>query len=190
MQAKHVFLCMGLLWGWYLMAACAPQEPSLTLTPTIEPTQPVLPTPTKIKTNPPAPLLSASPTAHRRTELPLLTSTPDCVDNLRFVEDITIPDGSRVSSGEIIDKRWQVENAGTCNWDHRYRLRLLEGTALGVLEEQALYPARAGTQVEIRILFEAPTEPGIYRSAWEAVDPQGNAFGDPIYIEIQVTSPS
>jgi hypothetical protein len=62
----------------------------------------------------------------------------------------------------------------------------LDGNALGAVEEQALYPARAGTQAVIRILFQAPDEPGVYRSAWEAVDPEGNAFGDPIYIEIQV----
>ena len=39
------------------------------------------------------------------------------------------------------------------------------------------------------ILFIAPEEPGTYRSAWQARDPQGNLFGDPIFIEIVVPNP-
>jgi hypothetical protein len=38
-------------------------------------------------------------------------------------------------------------------------------------------------------LFTAPQEPGIYRSAWQAADPQGNLYGDLIFIEINVISP-
>jgi hypothetical protein len=52
--------------------------------------------------------------------------------------------------------------------------------------EQALYPARSGTQVELRIVFTAPNEPGIYRSAWQAHDPEGQPFGDQFFIEIVV----
>lgn len=57
---------------------------------------------------------------------------------------------------------------------------------MGLPTEQALYPARAGSNLVIRMLLTAPEEPGIYRSAWQAVDPQGEAFGDIIYVEIQV----
>jgi hypothetical protein len=55
--------------------------------------------------------------------------------------------------------------------------------------EYALFPARSGTQVEIRILFTAPQEPGVHRSAWQAYDPQGEIFGDPIFIEVVVQNP-
>ncbi|MBN1148805.1 MAG: hypothetical protein JXA78_16205 [Anaerolineales bacterium] len=114
------------------------------------------------------------------------TATPDCVDDLRFLEDLTFPDGARVAPGELVDKRWLVENAGTCNWDRRYRLRLVEGIDLQAPEEQALYPARSGTRAVIRVQFRAPDERGRYRSAWQAYDPQGQAFGDLIYVEIVV----
>jgi len=66
-------------------------------------------------------------------------------------------------------------------------LRLIAGEALGAPTEQALYPARAGAQATLRILFRAPSEPGTYHSAWQAYNPQGEAFGDPIYIEIVVS---
>jgi hypothetical protein len=102
------------------------------------------------------------------------------------LEDRTIPDGTRVSPGAELDKRWLVQNAGTCNWDNDYRLTLVAGTELGVPAEQALFPARSGTDVEIRIVFSAPDEPGAYRSAWQALNPEGKTFGDPIFIEIIV----
>jgi hypothetical protein len=106
-----------------------------------------------------------------------------------FQEDLTVPDGAVVRPNEIIDKRWQVENTGSCNWDEQYSLTLLAGPQLGAQIEQALFPARSGTQAVVRILFTAPQEPGNYRSAWQAQDSQGNLFGDPIYIDIMVQSP-
>jgi hypothetical protein len=101
-----------------------------------------------------------------------------------------VPDGTIVAPGEVIDKQWQVENSGTCNWNERYRLRRISGPALGAPDEQALYPARGGTQAVIRIQLVAPPDPGTYRSAWQAYNPQGEPFGDPIYVEILVSAAS
>ena len=120
---------------------------------------------------------------------PLPTPSPDCKSNLFFLEDITIPDGTQVQPQETLDKRWLVENNGTCNWDQRFSLRLIAGPEMGVNPPIALYPARSGSQAEIQIHFTAPQEPGIHRSAWQAADLQGNFFGDPIFIEINVISP-
>lgn len=128
-----------------------------------------------------------TPTATPREARP--TPTPMCTNVLSFLEDVTIPDGTVVQPGESLDKRWKVENSGTCNWDHRYRLKLVSGPSLGAAPEQALYPARSGSQVEIRIVFTAPTEPGTYRCAWQAYDPQGNPFGDQFFIDFVVEAP-
>ena len=133
---------------------------------------------------------SPSPTP---APLPLATTlpspTPPCTNNLLFVEDLTIPDGTIVSPGDSLDKRWLVENNGSCNWEAGYRLELTAGQDLGAQAKQALYPARSGTQATIRIEFKAPAESGGYRSAWQAISPDGQVFGDPIFIEIQVTTP-
>lgn len=113
--------------------------------------------------------------------------TPACVSNLSYLEDLTIPDGTQVFAGQSLDKRWLVENTGSCNWDDRYSLRLVSGSSMGASEILALYPARGGIQASIRIELTAPNEPGAYRSAWQAYDPQGQPFGDPIYIDIVVS---
>jgi hypothetical protein len=102
---------------------------------------------------------------------------------------LTVPDGTVVAPGERLDKRWQVENNGSCNWDVRYSLVLIAGPQLNAPPEQALNPARSGTQAMVQIIFVAPEEPGAYRSAWQAQDPQGILFGDPIYIDFIVQAP-
>ncbi len=153
------------------LAACAPPDNLL-------PTQEVYIPPTLAVS--PLPLLTPTPS------LPAATPTPDCTPNLTYLEDLTLPDGSVVAPADELDKRWLVRNSGTCNWDSGYTLRLIAGPDMGADPVQALYPARTGAEAAIRIVYTAPQEPGIYRSAWQAHDPQGNPFGDPIFIEIVV----
>ncbi|KAF0111011.1 MAG: hypothetical protein FD147_1217 [Chloroflexi bacterium] len=111
----------------------------------------------------------------------------NCANELQFIfPDITYPDGSQVSPGAPLDKQWQVKNSGTCNWDENYSLHLTAGIEMGAASPQALVPARSGAEAVVRIQFTAPTEPGRYRSAWQAFGPNGQPFGDPVYIEIVV----
>ena len=135
-----------------------------------------------------APTVAATPTlpASPIPTGPVPSPTPACSDNLTFLADLTVPDGTVVSAGETIDKRWQVQNSGSCNWDSRYTIILVTGSEMGSASPQALYPALAGSEATVRILFTAPTDPGIYRSAWQAVGPDGSAFGDPFFIEVSV----
>ena len=117
---------------------------------------------------------------------PLITPTPICMDNLTFVDDVTIPDFSIVTPGISLDKQWLVQNSGSCNWDSRYRLRLVGGNPLGASPEQALYPARAGMQAILEIQFSAPVEPGEYLSEWQAFDAKGIPFGDIFFVTVIV----
>ena len=162
----------------FLITACAPTPPP---TPFIAP-RAATPTLALVQGNTPViPTLTPQP---RATASP--TSTPACTDGLAFVEDITIPDGTVVSPGASIEKQWLVQNNGTCNWDSRYRLRFVGGLEMGAATEQALFPARAGSQATLRIIFTAPSEPGSYTTAWQAIDPDGQPFGDPVFMEIIV----
>ncbi len=167
------WICLTCLLGAGLLAACAPSKSTSVVF--------VPPTAARSATE-------ATPSASMPPP-PRASATPQCTPQLRYLEDLSIPDGSIVQPGETLDKRWAVENAGNCNWDASYSLRLIAGPAMGAPESMPLYPARAGTQAVIRILFTAPQANGIYRSAWQAFDPRGVPFGDPIFIEIQVGGP-
>lgn len=137
--------------------------------PTLAPT-PVPPTVTPTSST----SVQASPTPAR------------CTDVLTYLSDITVPDGTIVAPDATIDKRWEVENSGTCNWGEGYKIKLIAGNALGVPIEQALIPARSATRSEIRIVFTAPQKSGKYRSAWQAYNTDDQPFGDPFYIDIVV----
>jgi hypothetical protein len=103
------------------------------------------------------------------------------------MQDVTIPDGTAVSPGEPVDKQWLVTNAGTCNWGAGYRLKIISGDAMGAAAEQALYPARAGTQATLRVLMTAPQDAGTHQGAWQAFAPDGKAFGEAVYVQINVS---
>lgn len=168
-QSLSTLFWVACLLLWF--TACNGRQTDIYLPSTRAPTQP--PTATN-------PASAVPPT------IPAPTPTTVCTNHLTFVEDVTIPDGSEVESGVRIDKRWLVKNDGDCNWDASYRLKLVTGPALGVTEELALYPARGGSEATIRVVFTAPAEAGTYRSAWQAIGPDGQAFGDAVYIEIVV----
>jgi hypothetical protein len=134
----------------------------------------------------PTPMPTSTP-----TEPPdVATKTPACTDELTYISDVTIPDGMAVAAGSTLDKRWEVKNSGTCNWDEKYHIRWIGGSKIGGEIEQELAPARSGTTVNIRMALTAPTEKGKYRSAWQAVNPQDKLFGDPFYIEFVVQAPT
>ena len=171
-----LFICIY-LWSCSPAPTPTPFIPPTGQAPLIEPNLIIIPTP-------------SIPAQVQVIPLPTIIPTIDqsnCVSNLTFLEDITIPDTSFVPFGSPIDKQWLVENSGTCNWTSEYRLRHTGGAVLGALEEVALFPARSGTQVTLQITFTAPFDEGLYESAWQAFDPNGLAFGDPVYIRILVS---
>jgi hypothetical protein len=169
-----------------LLSACGR---TVTPTPFVPPTRPVIfPTlqPLEVFTSIPLPALSSEVGTAVSNDAALPSPTPPCTNSLKFVQDVTIPDDTVVAPSSTIDKRWLVENDGTCNWDSHYRLKFTGGSEMGVATEQALYPARAGTQAVIQISFIAPTDPGVYRTAWQGYAPDGTPFGNTIYMEIVV----
>lgn len=110
-----------------------------------------------------------------------------CENDARFVEDLTIPDGEHVAPGEEIDKRWSVQNTGSCDWGPGYRLVRISGDAFAGPDEIALYPARAGTDAIWQVLLEAPEFLGEYSSRWQAQAPDGSRFGDDVFVVVVVT---
>jgi hypothetical protein len=154
-----------------------PFRPPTVQPPLIEPTFIIQPTQQVVVVQP-----TAIPTI-----VPTVNSQ-DCTNNLTFVDDVTIRDNSFITYGASMDKQWLVQNSGTCNWDSNYRLKHIGGAEMGAPEEVMLYPARAGAQATLRIMFTAPYTDGVFESAWQASDPSGNLFGEPIYIRITVAS--
>lgn len=162
-----------------MLSACAPQPEATPFRPptSIPPTQ-ALPTTTLI-----AIAFTQTPT---QQIISAAATESICTNVLSFIDDLTIEDGTSFLPNTQIDKQWLVQNDGTCDWDSTYQIRWVSGDPMSANTSQALYPARAGTGATISILFTAPTEAGDYESAWQAVDPDGNFFGDLIFMQIVV----
>lgn len=161
-------------------SSCSPQPaPTPFRPPTSIPVTQIIPTSTTIATS----------TVDLQTQVVTsVTSTNEpCTNILSFLDDVTVDDGTTFSPNDSIDKQWLVKNDGTCDWDSTYQIKWVGGDPMGANTEQALYPARAGTQATLRIIFTAPTTAGEYESAWQAVDSDGNFFGDLVFIKIVVT---
>ena len=164
------------------LTACAATTPTPSLT-AANPTQ--RPTPT------------APPVAATRTPEPgftLIPSTPilptdtpiPCANDSAFIADLTVPDNTEVVPGAPIDKRWGVQNTGTCDWNSKYRVAFFEGNQMSAAGEHALYPARAGSNAVVQINMIAPDVPGDYTGRWQLRDPEGRPFGAVLFIKIVV----
>jgi hypothetical protein len=160
----------------FLLAGCSALRPKVTL-PVSEQAPIYIP-----------PTLAASSLATPTTDLTAAASAhgENCTNELTFLGDISIPDGTSVAPGTTLDKQWDIKNSGTCNWDETYSIRLLEGPDLGASTPQAITPLRADVEGVIRIVFTAPQEPGNYISKWQAYGPDGEPFGQFFSIEINV----
>ncbi len=115
------------------------------------------------------------------------TQSAACTNLLQYLEDLTYPDFSEVKPGEVIEKQWKVKNGGTCNWDTAYSLQFIGGDQMSAASPQSLVPARNGTETIISLQFTAPSEPGRHSSHWKAFDPNGQPFGDSLYLDIMIT---
>lgn len=120
------------------------------------------------------------------TETPSITGETPCTNNAKFVDDLTVPDGTHFLPGQTFSKKWSVQNTGTCDWGPDYRLVLVSGDALNAPSEAALYPAKAGALAAWEISMTAPFALGEYTGRWQARDPAGNLFGVLVFIKIEV----
>ncbi|MFQ5943818.1 MAG: NBR1-Ig-like domain-containing protein [Anaerolineales bacterium] len=111
-----------------------------------------------------------------------------CINDARFVEDLTIPDGYSAAPGEVLDKQWGVLNSGSCDWSAGYRLVRIDKGLIEAPGELALYPARSGETGVWSIQITAPEVAGSQLASWQAQSPDGAFFGDPVFVLIEVAS--
>lgn len=176
--SRTTFISLIFTSAIFLFQACSP---ILTPTPYVPPAKVITAIPPTPKEETPPPTIIPTIISFASP-----TSQAPCTDGLTFISDLTIPDGTIVQPGDIIQKQWLVDNSGTCNWDARYKLRLINGSEMGANTESVLFPARAGTEVTLSLEFIVPSEPGIYGNAWQAIAPNGEPFGDLFFMQIVV----
>lgn len=118
----------------------------------------------------------------------------NCTNKAAFVEDINYPDDTQVAGGEAFEKTWKLRNDGTCTWNNAYTMIFLDGDQMGATSPQPLpTQVEPGDEVDLSILFTAPTKAGNYRSEWKLRSAFGTEFGigsradRPFWVQIEVT---
>ena len=157
-----------------LLTPSATIEPPPTTTPLPIPTQPLTSAPTI-----PANATGAAPA--------LPAESPD---KALFIEDVTYPDGTTVWIGEKFTKTWIIENNGTTTWNTSYYLVYWDGEPI-MCDEEDLFifienPVEPNNQVTLSIRITAPHTFGTYHNYFRMANGEGQAFGDPLFIEIKV----
>jgi hypothetical protein len=117
------------------------------------------------------------------------TSLGDACNNLVYIADTTIPDGTVFDGGEDFEKIWRVQNTGSCKWDEGYKLVFIGGN-------QELDPVSvelragdfvdAGETADLGVDLTAPLAAGNYTASWRMQSDNGVFFGQTLTVVIEV----
>lgn len=131
----------------------------------------------------------ASRKSRRRPEAARLTPSASVVyEHATYVRD-RIADGSPFPPGALVEQQWTVRNAGAAPWGAGYELALLSGDRLGESVAFPVPPTPPGAEAHLPLTFTAPATPGAYRSYWKLRNPQGEWFGERLWVDIRVEAP-
>lgn len=138
-----------------------------------------------------SPTLTVEPTATP----PLVTvtlETPPTVNtcyNLLYIEDITIPDSTRMKAGEVFTKTWLVQNIGGCAWKAGFTFQHVGGDAMRGSVVTLTEAIQTGSKRELSVQLVVPNgQNGLIQSSWRMADENGNFFGDTLSVNILVGS--
>ena len=152
----------------------------------VAPPPPGQPTPTPPPAPTPTPVPPVQPTA---------APPPPCIDGMTFVADLTFPDFNMTAPQLInpntpFQKGWRLRNSGTCTWTPGYVLSYANGNS--PYSSMNGQPTAVNTQVPPGATFDmfvnlvSPPYPGTYQGFWVLKNTAGQAFGQRIWVGIQV----
>jgi hypothetical protein len=108
-------------------------------------------------------------------------SGPQCLDSA-FVADLTYADGSEVDAGKPFEKKWRVQNTGTCTWDEGFVVVQVTGDDFGDKAKTWKLTQRSdftdpGDTLDIKIDMVAPSAKGEHGACWRMKGDSGFFFG-------------
>ncbi len=141
------------------------------------------------------------PTPDVVTPTPAPTPTPEpeaCKDGATYVADLNYDDKGMTAPpvmqpGQPFTKGWRLRNSGTCVWDQTYTFAYASGNSsaaqMGGAPVRVNGTVAPGATYDFKVALTAPKAPGVYQAFWTMQDWQGIAFGDRVWVGIQVPGP-
>ncbi len=169
---------VGVIYTAAVQTFQAQQATQLALTPPTD-----TPAPSPLPTLPP---LSPVPTIGLLATLPIV---PSACDGAAYVADVTIPDGTVVAPGQSFEKKWRLQNTGSCTWSTSYEIVFVSGSQMGGTTPGFVkVPVPPGNQTEMSVQLTAPTTSGSYTGTWRMQNAGGAQFGSFVTVVISVGS--
>lgn len=107
---------------------------------------------------------------------------------LSYVNDVTIPDNTKVTPGQSFTKTWRVLNSGSCAWESGFVFNIVEGEAIGGTAVTLNQRVESGRQYEFSVPMVVPTNAsGELKGSWRLSDANGSFFGDGVYVLVVVS---
>jgi hypothetical protein len=159
------------------------KSPTPTSTATITPTG--TSTPTRTATLTPKPTASATPTitpTSTATPFGATYQTPNASGSLcnkaEFVEDVTIPDNTRIPPGSYFTKTWRIRNAGYCTWTEDYALVFVNRDQMnGPMRQRLAKTVKPRETIDISVDLKSPNYAGEFQGNWMLSDAEFKRFG-------------
>jgi hypothetical protein len=144
------------------------------------------------------PLPSPTPTAtleatpeEAAADIATATAAPrpgGAVDNSVMASE-TVPDGSQFQPGAAFTKTWRFLNNGSTTWSNGYELVHIGEAAMGAVSSiRVPYDVAPNSVVDMTVEMKAPSQTGTHRGYWRMRNPQGQFFGDRVWVEIVVST--
>ena len=107
-------------------------------------------------------------------------------NDLTFIKDATIPDGTILQAGQSFIKTWEIKNTGSCSWTTAYRLLFSYGDRMGSTPINLPVEVESGDTIDISIQLKAPNKTGDYTGIYAVVDEKNVPFGPLLSVVIVV----
>lgn len=136
---------------------------------------------------------AALPTVAPTVVPPTAAPTQDTCNQAKWVEDVTVPDGSVYLPNVDFTKTWRLQNVGTCTWNTSYAVVYSGGDHMGEPAATSLLGnVPPGATVDLSVKMKSPAENGEYttnfmlRSDTGLLFGTGSSFNAPIFANIKV----
>jgi len=118
--------------------------------------------------------------------VPTIAGTTSCY-RLAFVSDVSIPDNTPMTPGQVFTKTWKVSNTGSCAWDVGFKFAFTGGEAMNGATYTLPSSVPANATIDLSVAMTAPTnKTGSLRGNWRMSTAGGQFFGDEVYVLIVV----
>lgn len=132
------------------------------------------------------------------TTAPQPTAAPACINSMKWIADLNLDDQNMqappiLAPGQDFTKGWRVLNNGDCAWPADFDLAYVNGNrieaAMGGSSVEIGRAVQPGEQIDINVNLRAPQTYGVFQGFWQMRDSVGRAFGESVWVGIQIPNP-